>query len=420
MTKATLLLAASLPLLIDGFSLKSSSPVPLAYAYAKPSSALSSTAASAVDNDASSTSKFWKWRGHDIFTEVRTPQLTTGESTDDAKSSKKRPSVILLHGFGASTKYWRETMNVLHSEGYDVHALDFLGQGRSSKPYAIDEYPTDGFDDNYERSPFELGENGNTKVEYSINLWANLVDDYARHRELEDVVLMGNSLGSLVALSAATGDFGNEVYLAADSDNEKSRVKGLCLFNCGVGLNSRNVVKNPSLNEVQRVLINKLFDVLNSLIFDNATLLRYALNNVVTKELLEDALKSLYIVSPDRVDQELVDSFYYPAIMGGEGSVEAIRQIYCNDAGLTPLEYHAKYPQILDKMPLHLIWGLDDAVTPIEGDVGMFYCDRVANNRGGKGMTTINTLKSGHMPFDDNPEEAHDAMIKWLNRRIAM
>jgi pimeloyl-ACP methyl ester carboxylesterase len=340
---------------------------------------------STVAENTSAKSTYWKWRGHEVFAESRVPsQIST------------KPAVILLHGFGASTTYWRETMTALHSEGYEVHALDLLGQGRSAKP-------TDG------------------SIEYSINLWANMVDDYAAYNNLgtNGVVLVGNSLGSLAALAAATSDFAQQnqnTYLSGN-DGEGSRVKGICLFNCAVGLNSRNVLKNPSLSPLQKTIFGWIFDVLNTLIFDNEVLLRYALNNIVTKELLRDALKSLYLHSPDRVDDELVDSFYYPAKNGGEGAVEAIRQIYTNDAGLTPMEIHEKYP-MLDNIPLHLIWGDEDAVTPITGDVGTFYCDRVANNRGGRGLTTIDVIKSGHMPFDDNPIDAHEKMLSWLEKKV--
>lgn len=341
-------------------------------------------------------------------------------------------------------------MSVLQNKGYDVHALDLLGQGRSSKPFSVDEeeeissrmpyrlYPAEEEEnknmDNYEidasSSVMEMGKNTDTTVEYSISLWANLVDDYARHQQLDEVVLMGNSLGSLVALSAATGDFVDStkdrenLYIAGNSLDEQSKLKGICLFNCAVGLNSRNVIKNPNFNILQRAVFNWLFDVFNTLIFDNKNLLKFSLDNVVTKELLEDALKSLYTYMPDRVDAELVDSFYYPvqnskcSPFNTEGAVEAIRQIYTNDAGKTPQEFHEKYPEILDTLPLHLVWGLTDVVTPIDGDVGTFYCDRVANNRGGKSRTTIDCVKSGHVPFDDNPVESHAAMMRWLEKKV--
>jgi pimeloyl-ACP methyl ester carboxylesterase len=381
------------------------------------SSAFTSTVAAGADR----VTSFWEWKGHDIFAEVRIAHKTEGDR------NVKTPSCILLHGLGASTTYWRETMSVLQKEGYDVHALDLLGQGRSSKPIYLGENASSmPFKYDVDATPLGMvmGKSSNRNEEYSINLWAKIVDDYARYRRLDDVVLMGNSLGSLVALSAATGEFmnstndGEEIsaYLTGNTLDGRSRVKGLCLFNCAVGMNSRNVIKNPSFNPLQRAVLNRLFDVINCLVFENKIVLRFILNVVVTKEWVKDALKRLYMYSPERVDKELIDSFYYPAKMGGEGAVEAIRQIHTNDAGLTPMEYHQKYPEILDSLPLHLIWGLKDAITPIHGQVGLFYCDRVANNRGRNGRTTIDVVKSGHMPFDDNPLETHGALLRWLEK----
>jgi hypothetical protein len=125
-----------------------------------------------------------------------------------------------------------------------------------------------------------MGKSTNATIEYSINLWASMVDDYAQYCKMGDVVLMGNSLGSLVTLSATTGKFINDsmtmmtmdddgvilhAYLAGNNNStgeQRLRVKGLCLFNCAVGLNSRNVVKNPNLNRLQRAAFNLLFDVI--------------------------------------------------------------------------------------------------------------------------------------------------------------
>lgn len=413
--------------------------------------------------------QFWKWRNHDVFTEVRSPVSTTTTSSTTASSTttnsnnnNNKPKVILLHGFGASTTYWRETMSTLQRNGFEVHALDLLGQGRSSKPFLSTSTTStaasskkDGGKLPYRLYPkttqhqettssssstITMGNNTNTTIQYSINLWAKMVDDYARTNNMDEVILMGNSLGSLVALSAATGDFihsPNNIdrenlfgYLAGNNVGDRSRVKGICLFNCAVGLNSMNILKNTSYSEVQRTIFKVIFQLLNKLIFDNEWLLQYALRNVVTKELLRDALRGLYMCNPDRVDDELVDSFYYPAKLGGGGDdggenddeyggvIEAIRQIYTNDAGLSPMELHKKYPEILNSIPLHLIWGNDDVVTPIEGDVGKFYCDRVANNRGGKGMTTIDVVKGGHILFDDNPVETHEAMMRWIQKKV--
>ena len=41
------------------------------------------------------------------------------------------------------------------------------------------------------------------------------------------------------------------------------------------------------------------------------------------------------------------------------------------------------------------------------------------NNRGEKGMTSIDVVSSGHVSFDDNPEKSHDAMMRWLERKVS-
>ena len=91
--------------LIDGFSSVAAPPI--------------SSKSVQVDTHKVATNSaegFWKWRGHDIFTRVRIADKS-------APSSKKKPTCILLHGFGASTTYWRETMSTLQDGGYDVHAI---------------------------------------------------------------------------------------------------------------------------------------------------------------------------------------------------------------------------------------------------------------------------------------------------------
>ena len=104
-TMVTSLLILSICIaLIDGFSSVAAPPI--------------SSKSVQVNTDKVPTNNegFWKWRGHDIFTRVC-------NADKSAPSSVKKPTCILLHGFGASTTYWRETMSTLQDEGYDVHAI---------------------------------------------------------------------------------------------------------------------------------------------------------------------------------------------------------------------------------------------------------------------------------------------------------
>lgn len=353
----------------------------------------------------------WKYRGlHDIHTVVQNPTTKNNFSFPSFPQSilnlnsslkKSKPLVaVLVHGFGCSSTYWRATAESLIQEGYEVHAIDLLGQGQSAKPGRAE------------------------GVEYSISLWADLVDSYIYENipDSKDIVLVGNSLGSLIALSAFTGDFvqdvnGNENENAtidiSSRGNLKDRVNGICMFNCGVGLNSRGIANEPQWSPLQRFLINSLYDVLTLVIFNNQILLRYVLADVVTKDLLRETLQSLYKCNPDRVDDELVDSFFLPA--KDYGALEALSQIYCNDPGRTPVEMHRQYADNLKNLPICLIWGDDDAVTPLQGGIGQFYT-KMAQNKNNN--VSFQVVEGGHVPFDDNPDVSNNYLTNWIQTDV--
>lgn len=365
----------------------------------------------------------WKFRDQfDIHTEVHYPSKVTEINFLDKlfnSNKKTKPNVVLVHGFGCSTTYWRATIAKLIENGYPVHAIDLLGQGKSAKP-------------------------GRSQgIEYSIPLWAEVVDSYVQENipqlnndNNKDVVLVGNSLGSLVALTAATGDHhhatttSTSTYPTTNTNiSISNRVKGICMFNCGVGLNSRGIAREPTRSAATKFAINALYDLLVLLIFNNRPLLEYALKNIVTRQLLEQILQSLYICRPDRVDDELVESFFLPA--QDEGSVETLSQIYCNDPGKTPFDLHAEYGGTapLKDMPIHLVWGNADKVTPLEGGVGQFYLQLAKGSASttvedeeeessSSSFVSMRVLDGGHVPFDDNFVESNDELVAWLDEVV--
>ena len=341
----------------------------------------------------------WQFQGHDVYAEVAS--LTTVNdpwknplslltaslaSSSSNNNNNNKPTVLLIHGFGCSTVYWRATTATLVDAGYTVHAIDLLGQGQSAKPGRA------------------------AGVEYSIALWANQVEAYVQERMVggnpkksskknQKVVLMGNSLGSLVALVAAT----------ADGSVVRDCVAGIGMFNCGIGLNSRNIAKEPQWNAAQRFLINRVYDLATLLIFGNTWLLQYALENWVTRDALSQALQNLYPTAPERVDDALVDSFYLPA--QEEGAVEALSQIYCNDAGDTPMQLHDRHTDFLNALPIHLVWGSVDVVTPVQGGLGVYY-GLLAERQ--DTAVSMEIVTGGHIPFDEVPDVANDKMLTWL------
>ncbi|KAG7356752.1 alpha/beta fold family hydrolase [Nitzschia inconspicua] len=397
-------------------------------------------------NSASSSSNqkgfFWDFQGYPCYAEVVQPLSSTNNgpwnsvlsalSTTSNFATSSKPTVILVHGFGCSTVYWRETKRYLSEAGYTIHALDLLGQGRS----------------------FKAGRSSSPPIEYSINLWGQMVDEYARrYINSGDVVLVGNSLGSLVTLAAATGDWYDAFPEAGKKPYLPSKVQGLCFYNCGVGLNTRNVLKTVPEGFVRTVL-SLLFDLFDTLIFANKPLLTYLVDNQITKDTLRNALTALYACADNpasRVNDELVDSFADPVINDDtEKVVEVISQIYLNDAGKTPMEFHEMYfsgkatskvetnddmssspflplttnfsmgkrlTRSTRTLPIHLIWGDRDSVTPLTGDVGKFYTQLATSDTTSGDLVDVSmqVIRAGHIPFDERPE-CNEGLIEWLEQ----
>jgi haloalkane dehalogenase len=105
----------------------------------------------------------WIWRGCHIrysFTRV----ASENQSGDIP--------IILLHGFGASLKHWRHNIPVL-SQYHTVYGVDLLGFGSSKKVY----------------------------TNYGIELWTQLVADFWYCFIKQPCIIIGNSIGSLIALN---------------------------------------------------------------------------------------------------------------------------------------------------------------------------------------------------------------------------
>lgn len=275
--------------------------------------------------------------------------------------SVSKPDIVLVHGFGGSIEYWRRLIPALSAEGYTVHAFDLLGLGLSEKP----------------------------STEYSIELWAEQVTDFVSKLE-KDVVLVGNSFGSLISLVSAT----------------QRRPKGIVMLNCAVGMNNKNMVKSPKMNDLQRLVATLILGLVD-LIF-RSPILDMAFESFATKEQVAAVLKNLYPTNPSAVDDELAEGFVRPA--GTPGALEVLRQIYTGDPGPTPMELFAKgFPSDL---PLKVIWGDQDNLTPIKGDVGSFFTELAKERK----TIDFEIISGGHLPHDENPQAVNKAVLSWLSR----
>jgi pimeloyl-ACP methyl ester carboxylesterase len=107
----------------------------------------------------------WHWLGHGCHWRV------LGEVG--------HPPLVLLHGFGAASGHWRHNAAALAAAGWCVYGLDLLGFGASGQP-------------------------GPSRLQRLDNrLWARQLQAFLEQVVQGPAVLVGHSLGGLVALSCS-------------------------------------------------------------------------------------------------------------------------------------------------------------------------------------------------------------------------
>ncbi|HEX2914793.1 MAG TPA: alpha/beta hydrolase [Chloroflexia bacterium] len=98
-------------------------------------------------------------------------------SERNVAESRQKPALLFIHGYGAMLEHWRRTFAGLKGR-YRLYALDLLGMGLSEKP------------------------NG-SQVKYSAKLWAQEVYDFLKYKDEKQVIIVGHSMGGMVALQVA-------------------------------------------------------------------------------------------------------------------------------------------------------------------------------------------------------------------------
>lgn len=91
-------------------------------------------------------------------------------------TGESKGSIILLHGKNFSGNYWKKTANDLVKNKYRVLIPDQIGFGKSSKP---DSFP------------------------YTFQFLASLTNDLAREQGINDYILVGHSMGGMLATRMA-------------------------------------------------------------------------------------------------------------------------------------------------------------------------------------------------------------------------
>ncbi len=277
---------------------------------------------------------FWNWKDYKI-------QYTV--------MGRGKP-LLLIHGFGASIGHWRKNIPVLADAGYQVFALDLLGFGGSDK----------------------------APIEYSVDLWVELIKDFFEEHIKQPTVFIGNSVGALISLTIAV--------------ENPEITTGAVLINPAGGLNHRPHELNPPLRFVMGAF-NKLVS--------HPITGKFVFNNIRRKSQIRRTLYQVYL-HREAVTDELVDMLYQPSC--DEGAQQVFASILTAPPGDSP-------EQLLPKVerPLLIIWGADDPWTPIKG--AKVYENSQEN---GKDIKIVPIPGAGHCPHDEVPDLVNPQIIDWL------
>lgn len=277
---------------------------------------------------------FWNWKDYKI-------QYTV--------MGRGKP-LLLIHGFGASIGHWRKNIPVLADAGYQVFALDLLGFGGSDK----------------------------APIEYSVDLWVELIKDFFEEHIKQPTVFIGNSVGALISLTIAV--------------ENPEITTGAVLINPAGGLNHRPHELNPPLRFIMGAF-NKLVS--------HPITGKFVFNNIRRKSQIRRTLYQVYL-HREAVTDELVDMLYQPSC--DEGAQQVFASILTAPPGDSP-------EQLLPKVerPLLIIWGADDPWTPIKG--AKVYENSQEN---GKDIKIVPIPGAGHCPHDEVPDLVNPQIIDWL------
>jgi pimeloyl-ACP methyl ester carboxylesterase len=283
----------------------------------------------------------WVWRGWQTrYSYLRAKQKTDLQTT---------PPIIFIHGFGASIEHWRHNMPVI-SQQYTVYALDLLGFGASRK----------------------------ADVDYSAALWTEQVHDFWQTFIGVPVVLVGNSIGSLVCLNATA------VY--------PEMVKGLVMLS----------LPDVSVREdILPLLIRPLVTAIENL-FASPLALKNLLKIVRRPKIIRKWAGRAY-PNKEAITDELVEILSNPAY--DDGSEQTL---FCLFKSVRKASFADSVRDLLPpiNVPILLIWGLQDKMIPPN------QARTIAKLN--SNLKLIELEHAGHCPHDEYPEQFNALLLDWL------
>tara|TARA_Y100001968_G_scaffold324142_1_gene362920 strand:+ start:2692 stop:3603 length:912 start_codon:yes stop_codon:yes gene_type:complete len=295
---------------------------------------------------ASETRFNWQYLGHPVF-------CLRSISADSLvkESFQGKPAILLIHGFGASTDHWRYNIPAL-SLSYEVHALDLLGFGRSSKP---------------------------RDLQYGGPLWRDQVVSYVKEKIQRPTVLVGNSLGGYAALAAGSA-------LGKDS-------AGVVLLNAAGRFSEEK--------KSSKGFITKAVQFIGGGFLKDPLVQRLIFENLRRPGTIRRTLNQVYI-DKTNVDDQLVEAIRKPSL--DKGAFQVFRSVF-EPGGPPGKPLDDLFAEL--QSPLLLLWGNRDPWMNTPGKREIFQKYTPPN-------TSEVVLEAGHCPHDEVPEQVNEALLNWL------
>lgn len=293
----------------------------------------------------------WVWRGWQTrYTYLRSP----------GGYNPTNPPLMLLHGFGAAIEHWRNNIPVLSQE-HTVYALDFLGFGASRK----------------------------VVTDYNINLWLEQIHDFWQAFIRQPMVLVGNSLGSLVCLLAAA--------------TYPEMVRGIVMVNLPDLSLRRGTFPEP---------LQPFYPLVDTLERSVALLLPPAILKLLfrvvrRREVIRWLLSNLAYFDAARISDELVEIISAPP--QDEGAEEAFYALFKSQKATHSFP---SAQEILPNLtlPMLLIWGLQDKIVPPS------LAPKLAKLN--PNLKLIELDRASHCPQDECPEHFNAIVLDWLQANL--
>ena len=317
-----------------------------------------------------SEQSIWTWRDRNIGWSFQGPaEIPSDTNESDTSKAQGSVAVLLIHGFGANTNHWRFNQPVL-AEHAPTFAIDLLGFGNSDQPRA------------------RLKDEAETpdSTHYGFDLWGEQVADFCREVINKPVLLVGNSIGGVVALRAAQ---------LLEADPVTSPCQGVVLIDCAQRLMDD---KQLSTQPAWMAWIRPLLKTLVRQRWLSTALFRNAARPGVIRTVLRQAYPS-----GANIDADLVDLLFQPTQRAG--AAEAFR-------GFINLFDDHLAPQLMESLnvPVDLIWGERDPWEPLP-----------EARRWAESIDCVESIQeiagAGHCPHDEAPDQVNKALLTILGKR---